>query len=366
MRNRIIQVRHYSRKMMIMMLTGAICCSSCFCQTAFAKTSKVRVYDAEKGTTSFTSFTYSDNKKDESLAPSEGTGAISSASQKVVIFHQADGTTITRKADSNGKVTLPAIKNETGYTFLGWSTKPDQTQNPQYQAGQVIQVKKKTHLYAVMYNWKQEPDMQVGNLAGQLSEYSGVIFVGDSRTYFMQKTLLQEYGKDAVAKVSFVCKTGEGLSWFETAGERVMRSEIARLQSDSDKPVAVIFNLGVNDLSSHNSGNGVDYKGEANAYLARMNTLAEELESDCRLFYMSVNPVNTAMKPTRKEVQLRYFNDRLQSGLNHRFQWIDTYKYLMKNGYSTYNEFKGNIDDGVHYSARTYKRIYKYCMKAIR
>ena len=54
MRNRIIQVRHYSRKMMIMMLTGAICCSSCFCQTAFAKTSKVRVYDAEKGTTSFT------------------------------------------------------------------------------------------------------------------------------------------------------------------------------------------------------------------------------------------------------------------------------------------------------------------------
>ena len=116
---------------MIMMLTGAICFSSCFCETAFAKTSKVRVYDAEKGTTSFTSFTYSDNKKDESLAPSEGTGAISSASQKAVIFHQADGSTTTRKADSNGKVTLPAIKNETGYTFLGWSTKPDQTQNPQ-------------------------------------------------------------------------------------------------------------------------------------------------------------------------------------------------------------------------------------------
>lgn len=63
MRNRIIQVRHYSRKMMIMMLTGAICCSSCFCETAFAKTSKVRVYDVEKGTTGFTSFTYSDNKR---------------------------------------------------------------------------------------------------------------------------------------------------------------------------------------------------------------------------------------------------------------------------------------------------------------
>ena len=138
MRNRIIQVRHYSRKMMIMMLTGAICFSSCFCETAFAKTSKVRVYDVEEGTTGFTSFTYSDNKKDESLAPSEGTGAISSASQKAVIFHQADGSTTIRKADSNGKVTLPAIRNQTGYTFLGWSTKPDQTQNPQYQAGHEI------------------------------------------------------------------------------------------------------------------------------------------------------------------------------------------------------------------------------------
>lgn len=72
-------------------------------------------------------------------------------------------------------MTLPAIKNETGYTFLGWSTKPDQTQNPQYQAGQVIQVRKKTHLYAVMYNWQQEPDIQVNNLAAQLSEYSGII-----------------------------------------------------------------------------------------------------------------------------------------------------------------------------------------------
>ena len=79
------------KKLFFVMLTGMICFSSCFCETAFAKTSKVRVYDVEKGTTSFTSFTYSDNKKDESLAPSEGTGAISSASrsllQEVSLFH---------------------------------------------------------------------------------------------------------------------------------------------------------------------------------------------------------------------------------------------------------------------------------------
>ena len=38
----------------------------------------------------------------------------------------------------------------------------------------------------------------------------------------------------------------------------------------------------------------------------------------------------------------------------------------MKNGYSTYNAFKENIDDGVHYSGRTYKRIYKYCLNIIK
>ena len=147
----------------------------------------------------------------------------------------------------------------------------------------MIQVRKKTHLYAVMYNWQQEPDIQVNNLAAQLvGVFPELILWDDSRRIYAENSSSGIW-KDAVAKVSFVCKTGEGLSWFETAGERVMRSEIARLQSDSDKPVAVIFNLGVNDLSSHNSGNGVDYKGEANAYLARMNTLAEELESDCQI-----------------------------------------------------------------------------------
>ena len=39
------------KKLFFVMLTGMICFSSCFCETAFAKTSKVRVYDVEKGTT---------------------------------------------------------------------------------------------------------------------------------------------------------------------------------------------------------------------------------------------------------------------------------------------------------------------------
>ena len=259
------------KKIFFIILTGIVCCNVCFCENAFAKNGKAKVYDIEKGATEIASFTYFDNETDEFLPPSEGTGESISSARKVVIFHRADGTTVTKKADSNGKVTLPAIRN---------------------QAGQVIQIKKATHLYTVMYSWKNEPDIQVGNLDNQLSAYSRIIFVGDSRTYFMQKTLIQEYGSNAILNVSFVCKTGQGLNWFKTTGDKLLRKEIARCQSGGEnKPVAVIFNLGVNDLSDHNTGNGVEYKGVANEYISYMNSLAEQLsESNCKLFY-SATPV---------------------------------------------------------------------------
>lgn len=290
---------------------------------------------------------------------------LSLSSQKTVVFHKADGSIKIRKTDSKGRLTIPANKNPKGGTFLGWSDRPGQSQDPKYQAGQVIQVKKCiTHLYAVVYNWEQEPDVRVDKLAENLSRYSRVIFVGDSRTYFLKKTLFTEYGKSVFSKASFVCKPGEGLSWFQEIGESMLRQEIAATQAGKDtRPIAIIFNLGANDLSTRNCVGAVDPKSVSERYISYMNKLGKKLSAkNCRLFYMSVNPVNAAMKPIRKEADLRYFNDVLKKNLSTQFQWIDTYKYLMKYGYSTYNAFKENIDDGVHYSMRTSKRIYKYCM----
>ena len=87
---------------------------------------------------------------------------------------------------------------------------------------------------------------------------------------------------------------------------------------------------------------------------------------NCELFYMSVNPCNTAMKSTRKESEIRGFNNRLRQRLNGNFTWINSYSYLMRCGYTTRCEFRGYTDDGVHYSMRTYKRIYAYAIKQIR
>ena len=81
---------------------------------------------------------------------------------------------------------------------------------------------------------------------------------------------------------------------------------------------------------------------------------------------MSVNPCNTAMKPTRKESEIRGFNNRLKKTLNGNFTWINSYSYLMRCGYTSKCEFRNYTDDGLHYSMRTYKRIYAYAIKKIR
>ena len=148
-------------------------------------------------------------------------------------------------------------------------------------------------------------------------------------------------------------------------GEKELLNEISGMD-DNAKPVAVIFNLGVNDLI-HKNRESISYDSVASEYASYMNGLSRKLTArNCELFYMSVNPCNTAMKSTRKESEIRGFNNRLRQRLNGNFTWINSYSYLMRCGYTTRCEFRGYTDDGVHYSMRTYKRIYAYAIKQIR
>lgn len=281
---------------------------------------------------------------------------------------ETSGGTMVRRTAAGGTVTLPADRNGSDYTFLGWSSKKNQTCNPQYQAYETIRVTKNMHLYPVKYYWSQEPDVNVRNLAVNLSKYSRVIFVGDSRTVMMRQTLYGQYGEKISSKVSFVCKVGEGLGWMKNTAEASLIKELEKEMADEtdDCPVAVIFNLGVNDLI-HRRESTLDYKAVANQYVTYMNELSGKLATlNVNLFYMSVNPLNTAMKPTRKESEVRGFNEILRHGLNADYSWIDTYSYLIKRGYTTHNEFRGGLDDGLHYSKKTYKRIYSLVMKNLR
>lgn len=278
---------------------------------------------------------------------------------------ETSGEIIKKKVKSGGSVILPVEVNKRGYTFLGWSTVPGQTCNPMYQAYQKIQVTKNIQLYPVKYKWNQEPDIYAGGLADSVEKYDKIIFVGDSRTAMLRSTLKQQCSSDSLKKVGFVCKTGEGLDWMKKYGEKELLNEISGMD-DNAKPVAVIFNLGVNDLI-HKNRESISYDSVASDYASYMNGLSRKLTArNCELFYMSVNPCNTAMKSTRKESEIRGFNHRLRQRLNGNFTWINSYSYLMRCGYTTRCEFRGYTDDGVHYSMRTYKRIYSYAIKQIR
>ena len=275
------------------------------------------------------------------------------------------GQIIKKKVKCGSTVILPTEINGNGYTFLGWSTVRGQTCDPMYQAYEKLHVTKNIHLYPVKYKWSQEPDIYVGGLADSVDKYDKIIFVGDSRTAMLRSTLQRQCGSDILKKMSFVCQTGQGLDWMKKWGEKQLFDEISKTD-DNEKKTAVIFNLGVNDLI-HKNGKGVSYDSVASDYASYMNGLSRKLTTrNCELFYMSVNPCNTAMKPTRKESEIRGFNNRLRQRLNGNFKWINSYSYLMRHGYTTRCEFRGYTDDGVHYSMRTFKRIYSYAIKKIR
>ena len=273
--------------------------------------------------------------------------------------------TVKKRINSGSTIILPPDVNGNGYTFLGWSTISRQSCNPMYQAYEKLKVTRNIHLYPVKYKWSQEPNISVDRLADSVNKYSRIIFVGDSRTVMLEGTLQRQCDSSVFNKVGFVCKTGQGLAWMMEEGEKMLLNKVGRTGKNT-KPVAVIFNLGVNDLI-HRNGTGINYDSIASEYASYMNRLSRKLTSrNCELFYMSVNPCNTAMKTTRKESEIRGFNSRLKQRLNSNFTWLNSYSYLMKYGYTTRCEFRGNADDGLHYSMKTYKRIYAYAIKRIR
>lgn len=257
--------------------------------------------------------------------------------------------------------TLPCVRNAAGYTFMGWSDKPKQSVNPQYEPEMEITVEEDMDLYAVVFRKSDEPDLPADKLPQWNNyKYKRVVFVGDSRTAYMENAL-----KNAGARtegIEFISKVGGGLDWFKTVAYpklySIVKNETASILA---KPTAVVINLGINDLENQNG------------YVLYMNSIAKELKKhNCELFFMSLNPVNRSMlkeagKKNRSEAKVRLFNNALRSALGAQYSYIDTYSKLKKEGYGfdSSSTGTGGNDDGLHYTAKTYKRIFTYCMKTL-
>lgn len=289
-----------------------------------------------------------------------------------VVLHKTRGAAYkTVYLPKGNSYTLPSAENPEGYTFMGWSTKPNVVvtgSNPvkaQYEAGEVLpSVTSTVHLYQVMYQRSSEKNIISSQMARpDLNRYSSVIMVGDSRTVRMRQTLESQNCGANMSGARFVAASGQGLKWFETEGYTLLKNQIRHVNPTSSKPAAIVFNLGINDLS------------RISEYIAYMNQIAPELQAmHCKLFYMSLNPINSVMiektgrLSRRTEAGTRDFNSRLKTGLSGNYTYIDSYSWLMKTGFGTCNGKNGkdsSEDDGLHYTVKTYKRIYDFCLRYV-
>lgn len=292
--------------------------------------------------------------------------------QKLVTLCRNDGTVYSKIYLTTGNTyELPALENGSDTTFMGWSTQKGKVvpgAGDYFEAGEKLTITSHMKLYEVIANRSQEANLQGFQLAKlDKQKYQKAIWVGDSRTHRMEITLKYYNAVASLKDVTFVSKSGQGLTWLKEEGYEKILSAVGEGSKAGEPKTAVLFNLGVNDLSDYNS------------YISYMNTIGNELRSKgCELFFISVNPINSRQikyfeeiyahpLKTRTEQEVRNFNNALFFGLS-GYTIIDSYNWLMQTGYGTDNGANGqNIgqDDGLHYTVKTYKRIFDYCLRAV-
>lgn len=264
-----------------------------------------------------------------------------------------DGSLWKTVSNDTGKATFPAVNLKSGNMCLGWSRSKGKStlSGSDYKTGDRIPSRNGKY-YMVVFGASLEKAPAIT----KAFKYGRVYCVGDSRTDDMKLAL----GNNIPGNVEFIAKGGEGLSWFRNSGYKALIKSVTARPKKEKK--AVIINLGVNDLG--NSSAYVSYMKKVSTYLRKYN---------CDMYYLSVNPINSAMISDAKlgrrtEKQVASFNrniyQKLCSGRNKYFTYINSCSYLQKNGWIS-NRHNAGIHDGLHYSNNTYLRIFEYCMKYI-
>lgn len=156
------------------------------------------------------------------------------------------------------------------------------------------------------------------------------IFIGDSRTVGMRNAVNS-------SDDTWSCLESIGLKWMKETGFPAIKNQIGNGS-------AVIILLGVNDL--YNVSN----------YASYINSLYNQYANKGAYFYfVSVNPTNGNYAYLGDGI--KNFNQKIKSSLNSKIKFIDTYSYLVSDGFKT--------ADGLHYTNDTYKKIYNYILKSL-
>jgi len=263
-----------------------------------------------------------------------------------VVLHYNDGSVYKEVLlNAGAQYTLPSMVNPKGYTFIGWGYKKGLfvSENSPYEApykayNQIKVTQGTKHLYAVLFNRSAERDLTASQmLSPNISRYKKVIFIGDSRTKCLEY-LFQTLRIDPETKnIAFVAKSGTGLDWLKEEGYSLllkMIDEINENKPEDKRPIALVFNSGVNSIGGSLSVVSQDY-------IDYYRSIAPELKKKgCRLFFMSVNPVVSSQYeimygPYKQEWRVRTFNANVSKGLQGVYTYLNTNAWLLRTGFST-------------------------------
>ena len=135
----------------------------------------------------------------------------------------------------------------------------------------------------------------------------------------------------------WIGQVSAGLSWIQDTA-------VGEIDESVTQGSVIIINMGVNDL------------GNAWGYIDLLKEkIPQWMEKGAEVYYMSVNPVEN--HPYISNEDIANFNNILYNNLPSETGWIETNSYLLESGYST--------QDGVHFDAETYQKIFNYTMEVL-
>lgn len=166
---------------------------------------------------------------------------------------------------------------------------------------------------------------------------TGYIYTGDSRIRRLNLTIGMSKMKDNWV----YCKSGKGYNWFE--GDSLEKINNTMKEHAEIDQWVIVSAWGANDLWN------------LNTYLDKYKKLLYGEWKNCRLYLVSVNPVNGRMSGRYNGISsfnamLRQFVDGNKKKSGNRVYYIDTNRKLSTEGFSTI--------DGLHYTERTNCLIY--------
>lgn len=164
---------------------------------------------------------------------------------------------------------------------------------------------------------------------------SNVIFIGDSRTYQMNK-------KTDSSLASWIAESSSEYKWFQQIAIPIMDTTDLK-----GKKICIL--MGVNDYIV----NGIS---SADNYINFYNTKAQEwINKGASVIFVSVMPTNGGYEYINAGID--EFNEKIRNKKNSNIKYLDLNTFMKTYGFNTV--------DGIHYDDYTYNVIYSTILNNI-